>query len=285
MRRLILLAALFPVPAWAHAPAELAGYWVTWALALTLAGYLLGVMRALQRPSLVRLALFLCGWATLAVALVGPVEHWAGSSLAGHMTQHMLLLAVAPPLLLLARPMPQYMQALPGGARRLVGPPLGRLYRRSAAAPLSAFIIHGVVIWLWHLPMPYQLVLEHRLLHDAAHLLFFMTGLWFWWSLIAPGRLGHGGFGLATVLAVLTMMHTGMLGALMTFAPQLLYPEHPAGFAGFDQLSDQQLAGLLMWVPGGVIYSAAALALAGHWLQRIKKRGSGTGLPPAETRT
>jgi putative membrane protein len=269
MRRLILAAPLFPAPALAHAPAELATDWVTWALVLALLGYLVGVMRAVQRPSLMRMTLFVCGWATLAVALLGPVGHWARSSLAGHMTQHMMLLAVAPPLLLLARPMSQYMQALPGNARRLVGPPLGRLYRFSAAAPISAFIVHGLVIWLWHLPLPYQLALEHRLLHDAAHLLFFTTGLWFWWSLIAPGRLGHGGFGLATVLAVLTMMHTGMLGALLTFAPQLLYPDQPAGFGSFDQLSDQQVAGLLMWVPGGVIYSAAALALAGHWLQRI----------------
>ena len=266
----MLLLALFPVTALAHAPVELAGYWVSWALALTLAGYLMGVMRATPRPSLLRLSLFFCGWATLAIALVGPVEHWAGSSLAGHMTQHMMLLAIAPPLLLLARPMPQYMQALPGSARRLVGPPLGQLYRVSAAAPVSAFIVHGLAIWLWHLPLPYQLSIEHQLLHDAMHLVFFTTGLWFWWSLIAPGRLGQGGFGLASVLAVLTMMHTGMLGALLTFAPQLLYPEHPAGFAGFDQLSDQQLAGLLMWVPGGVIYAAAALALTGHWLQRIR---------------
>ncbi len=264
----MLLLAL-PVPALAHTPAALASYWVTWVLVLTLIAYVLGVMRTTQGPSLIRLALFLCGWATLAIALVGPVEHWAGSSLAGHMSQHMMLLAVAPPLLLLARPMPQYLRALPGAPRRLVGPPLGRLYRVSAAAPVSAFIVHGLAIWFWHLPLPYQLAIEHPLLHDAVHFLFFSSGLWFWWSLIAPGRLGHGGFGLATVLAVLTMMHTGMLGALLTFAPQLLYPEHPAGFGGFDQLSDQQLAGLLMWVPGGLIYAAAALALTGHWLQRI----------------
>lgn len=269
MRRLVLVATLIPVPALAHGPAALAEYWVTWALLLTLVGYLVGVARAGQRPSLMRLSLFLCGWATLAIALVGPIEHWAGSSLAGHMTQHMLLLAAAPPLLLLARPMPQYLQALPARARRLVGAPLGQIYRVSAAAPVSAFIVHGLAIWFWHLPLPLQLAIEHQLLHDAVHFLFFSSGLWFWWSLIAPGRLGQGGFGLASVLAVLTMMHTGMLGALLTFAPQLLYPDHPAGFGGFDHLSDQQLAGLLMWVPGGLIYAAAALALTGHWLQRI----------------
>jgi len=70
------------------------------------------------------------------------------------------------------------------------------------------------------------------------------------------------------VLSVLTMMHMGMLGALLTFAPQLLYPEHPAGFGGFDQLSDQQLSGLLMWVPGGLVYTVAALVLTAMWLKR-----------------
>ncbi len=267
--RLILSAALFPAPALAHAPAQLAGDWTAWMLALTLIGYLLGAMRAMRRPSVARMALFIGGWTVLGMAVLGPVEHWAHESLAGHMTQHMMLLAVIPPLLLLARPMPQFMQALPVAARRRIGPLLGQLYGSGAATPISAFVVHGLVIWLWHLPLPYQLAIEHRLLHDAAHLLFFTTGLWFWWSLIAPGRLGRGSFGVAAILAVLTMMHTGMLGALLTFAPQLLYPEHPAGFGGFDQLSDQQLAGLLMWVPGGLIYTVAALVLTGLWLQRI----------------
>lgn len=270
MRRLILPAALFPVPALAHAPAQLAANWITWLLALTLAGYLLGTIRAMRRPSGMRMALFAGGWVVLALAVLGPVDRWAHESLAGHMAQHMLLLAVAPPLLLLARPMPQFMQALPVPVRRRIGPLLGRLYGIGAATPIGAFVVHGLAIWLWHLPLPYQLAFEHRLLHDAAHLLFFTTGLWFWWSLIAPGRLGHGGFGLAAMLAVLTMMHTGMLGALLTFAPQLLYPAHPAGFGGFDRLSDQQLAGLLMWVPGGLVYTAAALVLAALWLQRIE---------------
>ena len=261
---LILVAG----PALAHGPGEIVLDWVSWGLGLSLLAYAAGLLRAQQRPPAWRPALFVAGWSLLAISLVGPVEHWAHASLAGHMTQHMMLLAVVPPLLLLARPMPQFMLALTSAARRRIGPTLARVYSGTAATPVTAFVAHGLVIWLWHFPLPYQLALDYRLLHDLEHLMFFGTGLWFWWSLIAPGRLGLGSFGLAAVLAVLTLMHTGMLGALMTFAPQLLYPDHPAGFAGFDQLSDQQLAGLLMWVPGGLIYTAAALALAGLWLQR-----------------
>ena len=270
MRGLSALLILLSGPVLAHDPSGpmLLLNWLSWVLGLSLIGYLAGLWRAQRRPGFGRIALFLSGWMLLALSLVGPIETWAHVSLAGHMTQHMLLLAVVPPLLLLARPMPQYMLALPAQTRRRVGPLLGRIYGGTAATPFTAFLVHGLVIWLWHLPLPYQIVLEYQLMHDAVHLMFFGTGMWFWWSLIAPGRLGQGSFGSAAVLAVLTMMHMGMLGALMTFAPQLLYPEHPAGFAGFDQLSDQQLAGLLMWVPGGLIYTIAALALTGLWLRR-----------------
>ncbi len=273
MQRLIalLIAGAVSSPALAHPVSEHTGDWVLWMLGIALVAYVIGWIRSRHRPAIWRPVLMLGGWLLLAVALVGPIESWQDASLAGHMVQHMLLLAVVPPMLLLARPMPQYMQALPLRLRRRIGPLLGRIYAGAGRTPLAAFIVHGAVIWLWHLPEPYQLALVYKLVHDAEHLLFFTTGLWFWWSLIAPGRLGQPGFGLAALLAVLTMMHTGMLGALMTFAPQLLYPQHPAGFAGFDQLSDQQLAGLLMWVPGGLIYSAAALALTGLWLQRMNQ--------------
>jgi putative membrane protein len=283
MRRLAATPGLLvPAPVLAHGPGQLLLDWVAWALAMTLVTWLIGLVRSHQGANAMRATFFLAGWALLAIALVGPVEHWAHASLSGHMVQHMILLAVAPPLLVLARPMPQWMLALPGRVRRRVGPWLGRLYSASADWAVTAFVAHGLVIWLWHLPLPYQLALEHRLIHDTEHLLFLATGLWFWWALIAPVRLGQGRFGTAAVLAVLTLMHTGMLGALMTFAPQLLYPEHPAGFAGFDQLSDQQLAGLLMWVPGGLIYTAAALALTVTWLRRAGEQTRKFSAPAAD---
>ncbi|MGY6631454.1 MAG: cytochrome c oxidase assembly protein [Wenzhouxiangella sp.] len=260
-----------------HHDHGLIGNWLFWAMLISLLGYLLGLLRSARWPAAWRLLCFGLGWTLLALSVVGPIDHWAHASLSGHMVQHMVLLAVAPPLWLLARPIPQYMMALPLRARRVLGPWLARLYRGTAATPVAAFLAHGLVIWLWHLPLPFQFVLVHQLIHDAVHVLFFATGLWFWWSLIAPGRLGQGSFGTATVLAVLTMMHMGMLGALMTFAPQLLYPEHPAGFAGFDQLSDQQLAGLLMWVPGGLVYLIAGLALAVLWLKRSAETPQAAG--------
>ncbi|MFU8830940.1 MAG: cytochrome c oxidase assembly protein, partial [Wenzhouxiangella sp.] len=208
MRGLITLGLMVVAvaPARAHGVGELATDWVFWALLASLVIYVFGLVRTRQRPSIWRPSLFVVGWILLFIALVGPVEHWAHLSLAGHMTQHMILLAVAPPLLLLARPMPQFMQALTPSGRRRIGPLLGNIYSVSGRTPVLAFIAHGLVIWFWHLPMPYQLALEYWLIHDLEHLLFFATGLWFWWSLIAPGRLGLPGFGMASILAVLTLM-------------------------------------------------------------------------------
>jgi len=275
VRRLTLLILLLVVapPSMAHYDGHFAAYWVFWALLLVAFAYATGWSRTRHHVQWWKPLLFIVGLLILASGVLGPVAHWAHVSLAGHMTQHMLLLAVVPPLVLLARPLPQFLQALPLSVRRRVGPVAGRVYQLAGDTPVSAFVVHGLIIWLWHLPSPLQISITDPLLHDAVHILFFITGLWFWWSLMAPARLGRTGFGPAAILAALTVMHTGMLGALLTFAPGLLYPEHPAGFAGFSELSDQQLAGLVMWVPGGLVYCVAALALGIAWLRRATESG------------
>ncbi len=252
----------------AHYEGHFYAYWVFWAMLLVAVAYTAGWRRTHRSLRWWKPLLFAIGLLILASGVVGPIAHWAQVSLAGHMTQHMLLLAVVPPLVLLARPLPQFLNALPLSLRRRVGPAAGRIYQAAGDTPVSAFVVHGLIIWLWHLPSPLQVSITDPLLHDVVHILFFTTGLWFWWSLMAPARLGRTGFGPAAILAALTVMHTGMLGALLTFAPGLLYPEHPAGFAALSKLSDQQLAGLVMWVPGGLVYTIAALVLGVAWLRR-----------------
>lgn len=258
----------------AHYEGHFAGYWVFWTMLLAAVAYAVGWRRTRRHVQWWKPLLFAVGLLTLASGVMGPIAHWANTSLAGHMTQHMLLLAVVPPLVLLARPLPQFLHALPLSLRRRVGPVAGRIYQVAGDTPISAFVVYGLIIWLWHLPSPLQISITDPVLHDAVHILFFITGLWFWWSLMAPARLGRTGFGPAAILAALTVMHTGMLGALLTFAPGLLYPEHPAGFSGLSELSDQQLAGLVMWVPGGLVYTIAALVLGIAWLRRISESGS-----------
>jgi putative membrane protein len=129
-----------------------------------------------------------------------------------------------------------------------------------------------LIIWGWHFPAPYQAAIDASWLHHLEHAAFLFSALWFWWTLIAPARLGRNDSGGGAVLALVTLMHTGLLGALLTFAPAPLYPDHPTGFLRFGTLADQQLAGLIMWVPGGLVYLVTALALSLLWLRQVEQK-------------
>jgi putative membrane protein len=189
--------------------------------------------------------LFAAGTLALLLALVWPLEALSASSLAAHMGQHMLLIGVAAPLIVAARP------AVPAlkGRRGLVKPLL------LLARPRTAFLLHAAAIWIGHAPRVIEWSLAHRWVHALDHFALVATAALFWWTLLARGRAGAGESALWTLA---TMVHTGALGALLALAPRVLYP----GYA----LEDQQLAGLLMWVPGGACYLVAGLAFAGAWL-------------------
>ena len=134
------------------------------------------------------------------------------------MVQHVLLIAVAPPLLLLGRPDAALAFALPGPARRNVaGSPLGALAAmlRRLARPLPAALLHGLALWVWHAPGPFQAALQSRFLHDLEHASFFVTALLFWQSVIVAAR--SPATRIAAMLATLaTLIHSGLLGALIT---------------------------------------------------------------------
>jgi cytochrome c oxidase assembly factor CtaG len=141
--------------------------------------------------------------------------------------------------------------------------------------PLVATALHGTAIWVWHMPLLYNAVLRNDLAHWLQHLSFFVTALLFWWSLL-QGRAGQRGYGAAVFYLFATALHTGLLGVLLMVSKSLWYPAQ-ATFAadwGLTPLEDQQVAGLIMWVPAGIVYAGAALALAGTWIGR-----AGAGRP------
>ena len=220
---------------------------------------------------------FWSGWTVLALALLSPL-HWLGERLfTAHMTEHELLMAVAAPLLVLARPgstmlwaLPQRMRAPVGGIARW--PILGGVWR-FASAPFAATLLHAVALWAWHLPGLYDLVLVSPLAHWLQHLSFLLSALLFWWALL-QGPARSRGYGAAFLYLFLTSLHTGLLGVLLTVSPRLWYPRQVAAAAewGLTPLEDQQLAGLVMWVPAGLVYAAAALVLAGLWIRRSGPR-------------
>jgi cytochrome c oxidase assembly factor CtaG len=191
----------------------------------------------------------------LFVALVWPLDVLSDGSLAAHMAQHMLLIAVAAPLLVLSRPMPWPAFGLPPRGRKAFGRALGAFAR--IVRPRPAFALHAVAIWLAHAPRVVEWSIANRWVHLLVHACLLGTAAAFWWACL---RARAAGAGEASVLALATLIHTGLLGALLAFAPRPLY----AGYA----LEDQQLAGLVMWVPGGLCYLVAGLALAAAWMPR-----------------
>lgn len=222
-------------------------------------------------------ASFAAGWLTIAVALVSPVAWLSEILFSVHMTQHMLLMLVAAPLLAFGQPLLAWLWALDRGRRERVagacrGPGVMRIWHL-LTAPLAVFLLQGTALWIWHLPALYELALRHDSVHAAQHLSFVVAGSLFWWAMV-HGRYGRMGYGLAVLYVFLTAVHSGALGALLTVAPTPWYGAYvrQADAWRVDALADQQLAGLLMWVPAGVVFIVFGLALFAAWLGEAERR-------------
>lgn len=191
-------------------------------------------------------------------AVFGPLDEWAETSTSLHMTQHMLFMLVIAPMWVLARPLPQW-QAATGGLLQ----PLWRILLRCLRYPVALAMLHGALIWIWHSPRLYLLALDNLWWHMIEHACFLLSAWLFWWSVLRanPARMPQ-----ALMALLLTLMHTGLLGALLTFANQSFYGD-------WRDVSDQQLAGLIMWVPGGLVYLGAATWLGWRWLESRARRG------------
>lgn len=206
---------------------------------------------------------FIGGEIVLVVALMSPLDPLGETLLSAHMVQHMLLTVVAPPLLLLGRPHIVWLWGMPRRWRRLAGAPALRPVRRWFGAwsrPITAALVHGAVMWLWHAPFLFEAALDHGWVHKLEHVSFFATAVVFWRAMLNPRE--HAVVRAAVLL--LTFMHSGMLGGLLSFAPVQIYTWY-GGYAhlwGMSALTDQQIAGLVMWAPGGAPYLVAFAFLA-----------------------
>jgi cytochrome c oxidase assembly factor CtaG len=244
--------------------------------------YLLGgrgrVGASRPRHELWRSLSFGAGLATVVIALGSPVDAYADGLFFVHMTQHVLLLTVAPPLLLLGAPWTRMWRPLPlgfrrGAARRLVVDRRTRLLRAAAtrlASPVVAWLAFGVNLVLWHVPALYDATLRSQWIHDLEHALFFTTALVFWAQVIPSppfrARLGE----LARAAYVTSAMLVGwVLAVVLAFARAPLYrpyvelAHHPLGLS---PLADQQIAAGVMWVPGSLAFTIAALVFLCRWM-------------------
>jgi len=218
---------------------------------------------------------FGAGFLVLVAALSPPLDDLSDHWLVAHMAQHELLMAVAAPLVALSAPLFATLWALPARLRKR-GIEVLRT-RPSVAAwsavtsPLSAFLLHFTALWVWHLPALYDAALRNETVHAVQHLCFFGTAALFWWG-IAHGRYGRAGYGVSVVYVFATAVHSGVLGALLTFSPHVWYAPYTTPHGSLSPLEDQQLAGLLMWVPAGFVFVAGGLVLFAAWLRESDRR-------------
>jgi putative membrane protein len=219
------------------------------------------------------------GMGVLAIALLSPLDALGGSLFAAHMTQHQLLMVVAPPLLVLGAPSIGLLWGVPVRARRPVGRVMARLVRSRTwmllTRPLVAWCLHAAAVWIWHAPPLYERTLFSDATHALQHLCFTGSALLFWWTVLRP-RPQQEAIGVLSL--VTTAFHTSILAALLTFSARPWYLAY-AGRThawGLSLLEDQQLGGLIMWIPSGVVYTGIALWMMMAWLVSMDRRTSHT---------
>ncbi len=219
---------------------------------------------------------FGAGLVSVAVALISPLDALSGALFSAHMLQHIVLVGIAAPLLALGFPLGPLLLGLPAHWDQRVG----RWWQgqrwlqtvwQALTHPLVAWTVQAVTLWLWHIPTLYQQALTHEWLHAVEHLSFVATALLFWWIVVDRSRRPQANPLLTIGLLFGTALHSGLLGVLITFARQPWYPLYTITGAawGLTALSDQQLAGVLMWVPTGFVYLGGALTVLYRTLTRI----------------
>jgi len=242
--------------------------------------YGLGLVRIRRRGSRLRIFYvlsFLGGWLSLFAALDSPVHEISEELFWVHMTQHEIMMLVSAPLLILSQPAAPFLFALPGLWRAgLAKIEKARVIERTwllASAPLAAWVLHALALWVWHAPKLFDAALQSEWVHAAQHISFFGTALLFWWTLFHKHAAGLG-YGGAILYVFTTAVHTSVLGALLTFAPQAWYAPYAqtASFWGLTALQDQQIGGLVMWIPAGTLLTIVALVLLARWMRHSDKR-------------
>jgi putative membrane protein len=247
---------------WSLDPVSIAA--ATLALMLFISGSRAGESRR-------RAAAFATGVTAGLLAVISPIHVAAERSLAWHMAQHVVLIGVAAPLIAVSAP---------GGIlARGLGRPFARLTRdlrraggfgparlRQFRSPVGRWLVFVLVLWGWHAARLYSLAVENAWIHAIEHASFMVVSLAIWSSVLGPARAsGNADPAIRVIVVFMLGLQGVILSALMTFSTTAWYPVYVDAL-GADALADQRLAGVLMWIPLGVLYTAAGIWAAMTWI-------------------
>ena len=278
---------LIPVLAHPGQPPAPHDLWSAWNLHPVLLGGLLLTARAYWRGQTSgprrpidtwRARCFTAALVALGLALLSPLDALSGALASAHMVQHLLLLLVAAPLLALSAPSSAILRGSPLALRRASG----RWRRRLGLThgnlgvlrhPAAVWLLSVGVIWFWHAAAPYDATLDNQLLHVLEHASFLVTAVLFWQVVVGVRGAARVPGGLGVLLVFAMAMQSVFLAVLLTFARTPWYSGYAATTApwGLDPLTDQRLAGVIMWIPAGGIYLVVALALLVAWIRATER--------------
>jgi len=298
----VLCSAL--LGAWAGVPAsaghgEPAGsFWRSWpAAARPLIGVAVaGLVYAVGRRRLVRRGAgdvvpgwrawcFGLGLLAIAIALLSPLASYSERLFSMHMAQHLLLLLIAPPLLWLGAPLPPVLWGLPPDWRHGVGRRLapGRWLARvghALAVPAVAAAAYVATVAVWHVPAFYDAAQGRTITHDLEHALFLGTALLYWWPVIHPsGGRRRLSYGRAIPYLLPPFLEGMLIGAVIAFADRPIYRTYAEVEPtwGLSVLDDQQLGGLIMWVPGGLLFLVPVIGLLAMLFREEERMAANRG--------
>jgi putative membrane protein len=294
MRRLIL-AATVGLPASPAAAHEGHDHGVDWTLGpevvvplvVILLVYLSGLARLRRRAGRGRRSLeagawlFIAGWLILAGALLSPLHAAGEVSFTMHMIEHELIMLPAALLLVAARPGPVMLWGLPAAGRNALAPVVRLPLWGWLGSPIAATALQALALIVWHIPALFDRALISEGWHIAQHTTFIVTALMFWWAMLPRGR-GKQAVFVSAICLFVTSVVGAALGALMALDASPWYASYEAlGMTpfGLTPAEDQQLAGVIMWVPGGLFHLTAALLFLGRGLRLAPE-----GLHHGETR-
>ena len=280
MRRAALILLLIGAPAIAHeghaheAPGWTLDPLLLIPLLLVLALFAIGATRLWRRAELGRAShrrtifLFLSGWAVLALTLISPLHEAGERSFAMHMIEHELIMLVATLLLAASGAGGALAWGLPRSLRGIATGWPARLWRR-LTEPVTATALQAFALIAWHLPGPFDFALENRAVHILQHASFVLTSLIFWWAML-HARGDRSRYGISAACLFATSLVGGALGALMAVSTSPWYAPYAAmelTGIGLAPAADQHLAGVIMWIPGGLVHAGAALVFLYRWLK------------------